>query len=235
MMKTENTLLEDSTNKEENKQPLASMNQLQSYLTKEEELAFMNILYSSSATLRAGNFGLRREVVEEMLQIKNDDEKFYSFINRVNQGLSRYYRLIYDEKRDQVVAMMRVTSKMAKTTLSPEALAILLLMFYQQEVIQHPFTLLSQIFDAFGHEQLRASHLIKTNINILKRIGAVEEIEAESDEEAYQITAIGANMFSDSFLRRTIEFSQSRPFNKEEVLKFFKRYNLQSTEAGDDE
>jgi len=33
-------------------------------------------------------------------------------------------------------------------------------------------------------------------------------------------------MFSDSFLRRTAEFSQSNKLNKEEVLKFFKRYNL---------
>lgn len=61
------------------------------------------------------------------------------------------------KKRDQVVVMLRTTARMAKRTLSKEALAILLLMFYQQEVLQHEFTLLSQIFDAFGHEQLKAS------------------------------------------------------------------------------
>ena len=232
-MSTENTGSEPFNEKTANEQPLAHMNKLSSYLTEEEELAFMNILYSSSAVIRAGNFGLRRKDVEDILGIKNDDEKFYSFINRVNQGLSRYYRLIYDGERDQVVAMLRVTAKKAKETLSQEALAILLLMFYQQEVIQHPFTLLSQIFDAFGHETMGASNLIKTNISALKRIGAVHEISSDSNEEAYQVTAIGTNMFSDSFLRRVVEFSQSRPFNKEEILKFFKRYNLKSSREED--
>lgn len=223
-----------SENESQNKQLLVQMNQLQSYLTEDEELAFMNILYSSSATLRAGNFGLSRKEVEKMLGISSDDQKFYSFINRVNQGLSRYYKLIYDEKRDQVIAMLRTTAKMAKSTLSSEALAILLLIFYQQEVLQHEFTLISQLLDTFGHEQLRAGHRIKVNIDILKRIGAIEEFKSDSNEEAYRLTAIGANMFSDSFLRRTIEFSQSQQFNKEEVLKFFKRYNVQHWESDEE-
>ncbi len=153
-METENI---KSDNENANKQPLANMNAIQSYLTENEELAFMHILYSSSATIRAGNFGLSRNEVEKLLNISEDDDQFYSFINRVNQGLSRYYKLIYDKKRDQVVVMLRTTARMAKRTLSKEALAILLLMFYQQEVLQHEFTLLSQIFDAFGHEQLKAS------------------------------------------------------------------------------
>lgn len=208
-------------------EPLANMNHLQSFLTKEEELAFMQILYSSSATMRAGNFGLSRADVEKILNISHDDDAFYSFINRVNQGLSRYYKMIYDERRDQVVVLLHVTARMAKSTLSSEALAILLLMFYQQEVLQHEFTLIGQLFETFGHEQLKASHKIKVNIDTLKKIGAVEEYKAESDEEAYRLTAIGIHMFSDSFLRRTIEFSQSQQFNKEEVLKFFKRYNIQ--------
>jgi len=211
----------------ENKQRLAHLNHLQSFLTENEELAFMQILYSSSATLRAGNFGLRRKEVESILEIGQNDDAFQSFINRVNQGLSRYFKLIYDERRDQVIVMLRTTAKMSKTTLSPEALAILLIIFYQQEVLHHEFTLLSQLFDTFGHEQLRASQKIKVNIDTLKRIVALEEFKSDSDEEAYILTAIGANMFSDSFLRRTIEFSQSQQFNKEEVLKFFNRYNIQ--------
>lgn len=229
-MKTESI----ESNKEtgtENKQPLAQMNGLRSYLTLDEERAFMEILYSSSATLRAGNFGLSRREVEKTLELSGDDDAFYSFINRVNQGLSRYYKLIYDERRDQLVVMLRTTAKMAKTTLSSEALAILLLIFYQQEVLQHEFTLLSQLFDAFGHEQLRASHKIKVNIDTLKKIGALEEFQSDSAEEAYQLTAIGTNMFTDSFLRRTIEFSQSQQFNKDEVLKFFKRYNIKHSEG----
>lgn len=220
-----------SDNENANKQPLANMNAIQSYLTENEELAFMHILYSSSATIRAGNFGLSRNEVEKLLNISEDDDQFYSFINRVNQGLSRYYKLIYDKKRDQVVVMLRTTARMAKRTLSKEALAILLLMFYQQEVLQHEFTLLSQIFDAFGHEQLKASQKIKVNMNTLKKIGAVEEFQSDSNEEAYSLTAIGAHMFSDSFLRRTIEFSHSQQFNKEEVLKFFKRYHVQHWES----
>lgn len=94
-METENI---KSDNENANKQPLANMNAIQSYLTENEELAFMHILYSSSATIRAGNFGLSRNEVEKLLNISEDDDQFYSFINRVNQGLSRYYKLIYDKK-----------------------------------------------------------------------------------------------------------------------------------------
>jgi len=209
------------------------MNALQSYLTEKEEMVFMHLLYSSSATIRAGNFGLSRKDVAKILEISpDDDDGFYSFINRVNQGLSRYYKVIYDKKRDQVIVMLRATARMAKSTLSSEAMAILLLMFYQQEVLQHEFTLLSQLFEAFGHEQLKASQKLKVNIDTLRKIGAVVDYHSDSDEEAYQLTAIGVNMFSDSFLRRAVEFSQSQQFNKDEVLKFFKRYNVQY--SGDD-
>ncbi|GEN31554.1 hypothetical protein HNQ35_001964 [Cerasibacillus quisquiliarum] len=222
-----------SANEKSNHQPLANMNALQSYLTEKEEMAFMHLLYSSSATIRAGNFGLSRKDVAKILEMSpDDDDGFYSFINRVNQGLSRYYKVIYDKKRDQVIVMLRATARMAKSTLSPEAMAILLLMFYQQEVLQHEFTLLSQLFEAFGHEQLKASQKLKVNIDTLRKIGAVVDYHSDSDEEAYQLTAIGVNMFSDSFLRRAVEFSQSQQFNKDEVLKFFKRYNVQY--SGDD-
>lgn len=40
--------------------PLNIMQSLKGMLTEEEELTFMNILFSSSATIRAGNFGLSR-------------------------------------------------------------------------------------------------------------------------------------------------------------------------------
>ncbi|MDR0268013.1 hypothetical protein [Paenibacillus sp.] len=211
-----------------------SLNVLQSLkgiLTQEEELTFMNILFSSSATLRAGNFGLSRKEVEKQLKITDQDESFFSFLTRVNQAIGRYFRVIYDEKRDQVIAMMRVSARAARSTLSKESLAILLFMFYQQEVLQHEFTLFDQLLSAFGHETTKANQRLLMNIDPLKKIGAIEEYDTNSLEKAYQLTAIGANMFSDSFLHRMVEFSQSNQLSKEEVLKFFKRYNLYREEA----
>ncbi|MGG1662736.1 hypothetical protein [Brevibacillus sp. NRS-1366] len=202
------------------------MHSLKGILTEVEEVAFMNILFSSSASIRSGNFGLSRKEVEKQLQIQGDDEKFTSFITRVNQAVSRYFRVIYDERRDQVVALMRVSARAARNTLTKESLAILLYMFYQQEVLQHEFTLFDQLLNAFGNETTRANQRILLNIDPLKKIGAIEEYETNSQEKAYQLTAIGVHMFSDSFLRRTVEFSQSHQLNKEEVLKFFRRYNL---------
>ncbi|WP_308221975.1 MULTISPECIES: hypothetical protein [unclassified Lysinibacillus] len=121
--------------------------------------------------------------------------------------------------------MMRITAKNAKSTLSSEALAILLYMFYQQEVLGHEFTLVHQILVDFGHESLNANRRMKSNIDQLKKVGAVEDYEASS-EEAYQLTTIGVHLFSESFLRRTVEFAQETKLNKEEVMKFFNRYNL---------
>lgn len=210
--------------------PLNAMQSLKGMLTEEEELTFMNILFSSSASIKAGNFGLSRREVEKQLQIQADDEKFYSFITRVNQAISRYMKVIYDERRDQVMVMMRVPARAARNTLTKESLAILLYMFYQQEVLQHEFTLFDQLLEAFGHETTKANQRILVNIDPLKKIGAIEEYETNSQEKAYQLTAIGVHMFSDSFLRRTAEFSQSNQLNKEEVLKFFKRYNLYQKE-----
>jgi hypothetical protein len=208
-----------------NSNPLNVMASIRGVLTEKEELAFMNILFSSSASIRSGNFGLSRKEVEKQLGITEDD-LFHSFIYRVNQAISKYFRLIYDEKRDQVVALMRVPASSARNTLTKEALAILLYMFYQQEVLQHEFTLFDQILDALGHETKKANQRILHNLDPLKKIGAIEEYETTSAERAFQLTAIGVNIFSDSFLRRTAEFSQSNQLNKEEVLKFFKRYNL---------
>ncbi|MNW43007.1 hypothetical protein D3C74_201950 [compost metagenome] len=216
---------EQQEHTEPNVHPLNVMQSLKGILTENEELAFMNILFSSSASLRAGNFGLSRKEVEKQLRIEQD-EQFYSFLQRVNQALSRYFQVIYDEKRDQVIVMMRVPARAARSTLSKESLAILLFMFYQQEVLQHEFTLFDQLLSAFGHETTKANQRILVNIDQLRRIGALEEYDTNSPEKAYQLTAIGVNIFSDSFLRRTVEFSQSHQLNKEEVLKFFKRYNL---------
>lgn len=210
----------------ENFNPLNALASLKGVLSEQEEITFMNILFSSSATIRSGNFGLSRKDVEKMLRIQQNDEVFYSFLTRVNQAVSRYFRLIYDERRDQVVAMMRVSARAARNTLSKESLAILLYMFYQQEVLQHEFSLFEQLLEAFGHETKKANQKIAMAIDTLKKIGAIEEYESNSYEKAYQLTAIGVHMFSDSFLHRTAEFSQSNQLNKEEVLKFFKRYNI---------
>ena len=144
----------------------------------------------------------------------------------MNQAVSRHFQLIYDERRDQVIVMMRVPARSARNTLSKESLAILLYMFYQQEVLQHEFSLFEQFLEAFGHETKKANQKISIAIDTLKKIGAIEEYDSNSYEKAYQLTAIGVHMFSDSFLRRTAEFSQSNQLNKEEVLKFFKRYNV---------
>lgn len=209
-----------------NVNPLNVMQSIRGILTQEEELVFMNILFSSSASIRSANFGLSRKEVEKQLGISEDNDRFFSFITRVNQAISRYFQLIYDEKRDQVVALMRVPAQSARNTLSKESLAILLYMFYQQEVLQHEFTLFDQLLDALGHETKKANQRVLLNIDPLKKIGAIEDYETNSSERAFQLTAIGANIFSDSFLRRTAEFSQSNQLNKEEVLKFFKRYNL---------
>lgn len=209
-----------------NMNPLNAMQSLKAVLSETEELAFMNILFSSSASIRTGNFGLSRKEVEKLLKIQGNDQQFFSFITRVNQAISRYMKVIYDERRDQVIVMMRVPARAARNTLTKESLSILLYMFYQQEVLQHEFTLFEQILEAFGHETTKANQKILLNIDPLKKIGAIEEYETDSQEKAYQLTAIGAQMFSDSFLRRTAEFSQSTQLNKEEVLKFFKRYNL---------
>lgn len=201
------------------------MNSLKGYLTAEEELAFMQLLFSSSASIKGANYGLSRKDVEKLLNIPNDDEAFQSFIKRVNAAVSRYFQIIYDERRDRVIVMMRVTSKNAKSTLSSESLAIMLYLFYHQEVLGHEFTLLHQILVDFGHESLHANRKLKSNIDQLKKIGAVTEYESAS-EEAYSLTAIGVHMFSESFLHRTTEFAQETQLNKEEVMKFFNRYNL---------
>lgn len=211
---------------EMNSNPLNVMQSLKGVLTEDEELAFMNILFSSSASIRSGNFGLSRKEVEKLLRIQGDDDKFDSFLKRVNQAISRYMKVIYDARRDQVIVMLRVPARAARNTLSPESLAILLYMFYQQEVLQHEFTLFDQLLEAFGHETTKANQRILMNLDPLKKIGAIEEYDTSSQEKAYQITTIGVHMFSDSFLRRTAEFSQSNQLNKEEVLKFFNRYNL---------
>ncbi|QUL56252.1 hypothetical protein KDC22_06985 [Paenibacillus tritici] len=209
-----------------NVNPLNAMQAIKGMLTEAEEIVFMNLLFSSSATIRVGNFGLSRREVEKQLKISDDGEQFNSFLIRVNQAVSRYFKVIYDVKRDQVIVMMRVPARSARSTLSKESLAILLFIFYQQEVLQHEFTLFDQLLNALGHETTKANQRLILNIDQLKKIGALEEYDTNSNEKAYTITGIGSNMFSDSFLRRTVEFSQSNQLNKEEVLKFFKRYNL---------
>ncbi|AMW99417.1 hypothetical protein [Rummeliibacillus stabekisii] len=226
-MTIENLQLSNTT---QNLNPLTMLQNLRAFLTTEEELVFMQLLFSSSSAIRGQNYGLKRKEAEKMLDIKNDDQAFYSFINRLNQAIARYFKVIYDEKRDQLIIMMRVPAKQAKTTLNKEALAILLYMFYQQEVLSHEFTLPQQLLTDFGHEMQHASRKLQNNIDILKKIGAVEEVQRTQQEQAYKVTAIGVHMFSNSFLRRATEFAQSSQLNKEEVVKFFRRYNLYEQE-----
>ncbi|GAB2566187.1 hypothetical protein [Gracilibacillus alcaliphilus] len=210
----------------DNTNPLTALQAVQGYLAKGEELAFMQILFSSSATIRRGNFGLSRKEVEKLLDITGDDEAFDSFLKRVNAAVSRYFQVIYDERRNQVVALMRVPAKQARNVLSKESLAILMFIFYHQEVLQNEYTLFSQLIQSFGHESLQVTRKIQANLDPLKKIGAIENYEAGSNEDAYQLTAIGVHLFSDSYLRRYTEFSQSNQLHMDDVLRFFKRYNL---------
>lgn len=226
-MTTENRVYE----KESETLSLNSLQTLKSVLTNREEQAFMSILFSSSATIRSSNFGLPRKEVEKLLDTSGDDEYFASFLARVNQAVGRYYRLIYDEDRDQVIAMLRVPARSARDTLSSEALAVLLFMFYQQEVLKHEYTLLNQLLEAFGHEVMKGGRRIQLAIDTLKKIGAVEIDEHPDKETSYRLTAIGVHMFSDSFLRRMVEFSHSNQLSKEDVMKFFNRYNLYEQEG----
>lgn len=210
---------------------LNSLQALRSVLSNREEQAFMSILFSSSATIRANNFGLSRKEVEKLLGVSREDQYFESFLSRVNQAVGRYYRLIYDEQRDQVIVMLRVPSHAARHTLSAEALAVLLFMFYQQEVLKHEYTLLSQLLEAFGHEIMKGSRRIQLAIDSLRKIGAAENHQLSDKEDAYRLTAIGVHMFSDSFLHRMVEFSHSNQLSKEDVMKFFNRYNLYEREG----
>ncbi|MFS0781241.1 hypothetical protein [Bacillus sp. 1P06AnD] len=207
----------------QNVNPLASLALLPSVLSKQEELTFMNILFSSSARVRRDNFGLP----QKQLGIERDDKAFLSFLSRVNQAISRYFQCIYDEQRDQVVVLMRVNARQARGVLSKEAMAILMYIFYEQEVMQHPFTLFEKLLEAFGHETFQANRKVHNHLDVLLKIGAIELYDAASTEEAYQLTAIGKHMFSDSFLRRFTEFSQSTQLNMDDVLKFYKRYNME--------
>ena len=217
---------------QENMNPLSALQQLQGVLSKQEELVFMQLLFSSSATMRNNNFGLSRKEVEKNLGIDTDDQvSFSSFLKRVNQAVSRYYRVVYDERRNQVVVLMRVPAKEAKSVLSKEALALLMYMFYHQEVLQNEFTLFTQLLESLGHESLKANQKLKVNLDSLKRIGAIEQYVSTSNEEAYSLTTIGVNMFSDSFLRRYTEFSQTNKLHMEDVLRFFKRYNYEGEDV----
>ena len=225
MMNKEAMELENEANESINNNSLYALQSLQGFLTKEEELTFMQILFSSSATIRQGNFGLSRKEVEKLLGA-NDEEAFFSFLKRVNQAVSRYFKIVYDERRNQVVVLMRVPAKQARNVLNKESLAILMFIFYHQEVLQNEYTLFSQLINSFGHESLQVTRKIQANLDPLKKIGAIEIYNTNSDEEAYQLTTIGAHLFSDSFLRRYAEFSQSNQLHMEDVLRFFKRYNM---------
>lgn len=228
------TFISDEEKEDNGGFSLNSLQKLAGFLTKEEELAFMHILFSSSATIRQGNFGLSRKEVERLLDT-TDEAEFQSFITRVNQAVGRYFHMLYDERRNHVVILMRVSPKQARHVLSAEALAILMFIFYHQEVLQNEFTSFAQLVESFGHESLKANQKMKVNIDTLKKIGAIEayKTDAGTYDDAYQLTAIGVNIFSDSYLRRYTEFSQSNQLHMEDVLRFFKRYHINGGDSND--
>jgi hypothetical protein len=207
--------------------PLAKLGELRYILSRDEEHTFMQLLFSSSARMRATNFGLHRKEVMKMLGLNSEDiEGFESFVKRINGALSGYFQCVYDERRDQVIVMMRVPAKQAREVLSSESLGLLMFIFYHQEVLQNEFTLFNQLLSALGHETLQARRKVQTNLDPLLKIGAITKYDSPSQEEAYALTAIGSRMFSDSFLHRAAEFSQSQQLHMDDVLKFFKRYNV---------
>lgn len=228
-------MIEDNefeANEQREYKPLSMMSSLQHVLSKDEEYVFMQLLFSSSARVRSDNFGLPRKEVERLLGIgKDDKDGFSSFLKRVNGALSSYFQCVYDKGRDQVVVLMRVPPRQARNVLSSESLAILMFIFYHQEVLQNEFTLFNQLLNAFGHETLQARRKIQANVEPLLKIGAIQRYDSPSQEEAYMLTAIGSRMFSNSFLHRYTEFSQSQQLNMDDVLKFFKRYNTQGSDS----
>ncbi|WP_369900883.1 hypothetical protein [Bacillus manliponensis] len=207
--------------------PLTKLSELRHVLSRDEEYTFMQLLFSSSARVRVDNFGQPRKEVMRMLGLKNDDlDGFQSFLKRINGALTGYFQCIYDERRDQVVVLMRVPARQARSVLSSESLGMLMFIFYHQEVLQNEFTLFNQLLTALGHETLQARRKIQANLEPLLKIGAITKYESSSNEEAYVLTAIGSRMFSNSFLHRSAEFSQSQQLHMDDVLKFFKRYNV---------
>ena len=64
-----------------------------------------------SATLRKGNFGLSRTEVEKKLGIQGDEEKFFSFLKRVNQAISRYFKSFMMNDGTRLWRSMRVPAQ----------------------------------------------------------------------------------------------------------------------------
>ncbi|MCS7463161.1 hypothetical protein N0M98_23840 [Paenibacillus doosanensis] len=209
--------------------PLGAMERLTAVLSPDEEYAFVQIMFSSSASVRSDSYGLTRREVMKILKLKQEDEQgLNSFLKRINQAVSRYFKIVYDERRDRVVALIHVPARQARELLSSESLALLMFIFYHQEVLQNDFTLFAQLLEAFGHESLDVRRKILMNLDALIKIGAVCKYDNPSNEEAFALTAIGSRLFSDSYLKRFAEFSHSQQLNMEDVLKFFKRYNLEA-------
>ncbi|MGC5774107.1 hypothetical protein J4O75_17350 [Paenibacillus pabuli] len=207
--------------------PLGAMERLTAVLSPDEEYAFVQIMFSSSASVRSDSFGLSKREVMKILKLKQEDEQgLVSFLKRVNQSISRYFQVVYDERRDRIVALIHVPARQARDLLSSESLALLMFIFYHQEVLQNEYTLFAQLLEAFGHESLDVRRKILMNLDALMKLGAVVKYENPSNEEAYALTTIGSRLFSDSYLKRFAEFSHSQQLHMDDVLKFFKRYNL---------
>ncbi|WP_228469549.1 hypothetical protein [Paenibacillus sp. JNUCC31] len=207
------------------------MERLTAVLSPDEEYAFVQIMFSSSASVRSDSFGLSKREVMKILKLKQEDEQgLVSFLKRVNQSISRYFQVVYDERRDRIVALIHVPARQARDLLSSESLALLMFIFYHQEVLQNEYTLFAQLLEAFGHESLDVRRKILMNLDALMKLGAVVKYENPSNEEAYALTTIGSRLFSDSYLKRFAEFSHSQKLHMDDVLRFFKRYNLTAGE-----
>lgn len=141
-------------------------------------------------------------------------------MKRVNQSISRYFQVVYDERRDRIVALIHVPARQARDLLSSESLALLMFIFYHQEVLQNEYTLFAQLLEAFGHESLDVRRKILMNLDALMKLGAVVKYENPSNEEAYALTTIGSRLFSDSYLKRFAEFSHSQQLHMGDVLNF---------------
>ncbi|MGE6664840.1 hypothetical protein [Paenibacillus xylanexedens] len=191
--------------------PLGAMERLTAVLSPDEEYAFVQIMFSSSASVRSDSFGLSKREVMKILKLKQEDEQgLVSFLKRVNQAISRYFQVVYDERRDRIVALIHVPARQARDLLSSESLALLMFIFYHQEVLQNEYTLFAQLLEAFGHESLDVRRKILMNLDALMKLGAVVKYENPSNEEAYALTTIGSRLFSDSYLKRFAEFSHSQ-------------------------
>lgn len=70
-----------------------------------------------------------------MLGLHSEDiEGFESFVKRINGALNGYFQCVYDDRRDQVIVLMRVPAKQAREVLSSESLGLLMFILSSRSV-----------------------------------------------------------------------------------------------------